>query len=88
MITFAKWVYKALDVTLSKRNIKNGFKVIGIWPFIPKATDGRTKPNELYTTKDNIIASNENNAKNSNEGLNDTQDWGEHGVVVKFDQHR
>jgi len=69
---------------LSKRNIKNAFKVTGIWLFIPKAMDGMIKSSELYTTKDNIIASDEENAKNSNEGLNDIQDWGEHGVVVEL----
>jgi hypothetical protein len=46
--------------------------------------DGMIKSSELYTTKDNIIASDEENAKNSNEGLNDIQDWGEHGVVVEL----
>jgi hypothetical protein len=61
-IAFANWVDKTLDAILSKINIKNGFKVIRIWPFNPKAMDGRTKPSELYTTKDNNIASNEKNA--------------------------
>jgi hypothetical protein len=60
-ITFANWVDKALDAVLSKKNIKNGFKVIGIWPFNPKAMYGRTKPSELYTIKNNIV-SNEKNA--------------------------
>jgi len=60
-IIFANWVDKALDAALSKTNLKNGFKVIGIWPFNPKAMDGRTKPSELYTTKDNIITLDEEN---------------------------
>jgi hypothetical protein len=46
--------------------------------------DGRTKPSELYTAEDNIIALNEENAENFDEGLNDNQDWGEHGVVVEL----
>ncbi len=46
--TLATWVDKALDIALSKKNIKSGFKVIGIWPFNPKAMDGRTKPDEFY----------------------------------------
>jgi hypothetical protein len=33
--------------------------------------DGKTKANGLYTAKNNIIASDEDNAKNFNEGLND-----------------
>ncbi len=83
-IVFANWVDKTLDVTLSKRNINNGFKVTWIQPFNPKAMDGRTKPSELYTAEDNIIALNEENAENFDEGLNDNQDWGEHGVVVEL----
>jgi hypothetical protein len=35
---------------------------MGSYPFNPKAMDDRTKPNELYTTKNNIIASDEENA--------------------------
>jgi len=42
--------------------------------FIPKTMDGKTKPSEMYTAEDNIIALDEENAENSNEGLNDTQD--------------
>jgi len=61
-IAFANWVDRALDLVLSKRNINNGFKVMGSYPFNPKAMDDRTKPNELYTTKNNIIASDEENA--------------------------
>ncbi len=61
-IAFANWVDKTLDVVLSKRKIKNGFKVIRIWPFNPKVMDGRTKPSELYATKDNNIAWDEKNA--------------------------
>ncbi len=53
-IVFTNQVDKTLDAILSKRNIKNGFKVIGIWPFNPKAMDGRIKLSELYITKDNI----------------------------------
>jgi hypothetical protein len=45
--------------------------------------DGKTKPSELYIAE-NIIASNEKNAENFNEGLNDTQDWGEHGTIVEL----
>jgi hypothetical protein len=51
--TLITWVNKALNVALCKRNIKNGFQVIGIWPFNPKAMDGRTKRNELYITDRN-----------------------------------
>jgi len=33
--------------------------------------DGRTKPSELYTIEDSIIASNEDNVENFDEDLND-----------------
>jgi hypothetical protein len=47
--TFARLeVYKALDQSLSKKNIKSGFKAIGIQPLNPKAMDEKTKPSEVY----------------------------------------
>ncbi len=82
--TFASQIDKALDLVLSKRNIKNGFQVIGIWPFNPKAMDGRTKPNELYIANHNNNTSNEDNVKKFNGTMNDTKGWGEDGVVVKL----
>ncbi len=82
--TLTAWVYKALNVALSKRNIKNGFKVIGIWPFNPKAMDGRTKPSEFYHVDRNNNASNEDNEKNSNEATNDTKGWGKDGTIVEL----
>ncbi len=82
--TFASQIDKALDLVLSKRNIKNGFQVIGIWPFNPKAMDGRTKSNELYIANHNNNTSNEDNVKNFNGTMNDTKGWGEDGVVVKL----
>jgi hypothetical protein len=54
------WVNKALDVALSKRNIKSGFQVTWIWPFNPKVMDGRTKPNELYVDRNNNILNEDN----------------------------
>jgi len=81
--TFATWVNKALYVVLSKKNIKNGFKVTRIWLFNPKAMDGRTKPSEFYVADYNN-ASNEDNEENSDEVINDTKDWGEDGIVVEL----
>jgi len=68
---------------LSKRNIKNGFKVIRIWLFNPKAMDGRTKPSEFYVVDYNN-ATNEDNEENSEEVINDTKGWGEDGIVVEL----
>lgn len=42
-----------------QENIKSGFKVIRIWPFNPKAMDGKTKPSKVHTM-DAINISNEN----------------------------
>jgi hypothetical protein len=33
-----------------QKNVKNGFRVIGIWLFDPKAMDEKTRPNEIYIT--------------------------------------
>jgi hypothetical protein len=44
--------------------------------------DGKTKFSELYIAKDNIITWDENNLEYFDEGLNDTQDWGEHGASI------
>ncbi len=39
-----------LHQSLTKKNIKVGFKVIGIWYFNPKAMDNKTQPSEIYIT--------------------------------------
>jgi hypothetical protein len=64
--TLVSWVDKSFDQSLSKKNIKSGCKVIGIWPLNLKVMDHKTKPFEIYiTTPTNI--SNENN-----DGFDDT----------------
>jgi hypothetical protein len=45
--------------------------------------DGKTKPSELYIAK-NIITWDEKNLKYFDEGLNDTQYWGEHGASIEL----
>jgi len=45
-ITFVGWVDKALDQSLTKQNIKVGFKKTRIWPFNPKLW--KTKPMSIY----------------------------------------
>jgi hypothetical protein len=80
--TLAMWVDKALDIALSKKNIKSGFKVIGIWPFNPKAMDGRTKPSEFYFVDCNNNTSYEDNQENSDEAINDAESWGENGTIA------
>jgi hypothetical protein len=48
-ITLVRWVDLALDLTLTRKNIMLRFKVIGIWPFNPRAMDLKTGPSTLYT---------------------------------------
>jgi hypothetical protein len=81
-VTFVAWVDKALDAALSKRNIKNGFQVTRIWACNPKATDVRIKPSELYVADRNNNTLDEDNEKNFDETINDTEGWGEDGVAT------
>ncbi len=83
-VTLVGWVNKALDLALSKRNIKNGFQVTRIWSLNPKAMDGRTKPSELCTNNHNNNALDEDNVKNSDGVINDVKGWGEDGVATKL----
>jgi hypothetical protein len=48
-----------------------------------KVMDGRTKPIELYIV-DHNNTSNEDNAKNSNETMNDIEGWGEDGTTIEL----
>jgi hypothetical protein len=76
-------VDKALDEAFSKQNIKNGFKVINIWPFNLNTMDGRTRFSGIHIATHNVKMSDEDNAKDSNEAMDDHQEWGEHGVVLQ-----
>jgi hypothetical protein len=48
-ITLAGWIYKALDLRLTRKNIMSGFKGTRIWPLNPKAMDSKTSLHTLYT---------------------------------------
>jgi hypothetical protein len=79
--TLSSWVDKSLDQSLTKKNIKSGFKVIRIWPLNPKGMDHKIKPSDVYTiTLANIL--NENN-----EGSNDTTNEQERWSYYTFDEH-
>jgi hypothetical protein len=41
-ITFARWVEKAINQSLTKDNIRLGFRVTNIWPLNLKVMDERT----------------------------------------------
>ncbi len=43
-------MHKALDQSLTKKNVKMGFRVTKIWPFNLKAMDEKTKSINIYTT--------------------------------------
>ncbi len=38
-----------LNQFLTKKNIKVGFKAIGIWHINPEAMDNKTQPSKIYT---------------------------------------
>ncbi len=80
--TLVGWVNKAWDLVFSKKNIKNGFQVTWIWPFNPKAMDGRTKSNELYIANHNNNTSYKDNVEKSNEPMNDIEGWGGDGTII------
>ncbi len=61
--TLIAWVDKALNIALSKRNIKSEFQVTRIWHFNQKVMDGRTKLNELYVVDCNNNTLDEDNEK-------------------------
>ncbi len=47
-ITLARWVDQALKQSLTKQNIKLGFRTTCIWPLNTKIMDNKTKPLEVY----------------------------------------
>jgi len=83
-ITLARWVNHAIDQSLTKKNMKVGFKATSIWPFNPKAMDNKTRPLEIYTTK-NINHGNDQEDYTSDEQIdyNKTQQWKEEFTIVE-----
>ncbi len=85
-ITLVGWVDQAINQSLTKKNIKVGFKATCIWPFNPKAMDNKIQPSKIYT------ATNINNHGSDQEEYtlyekNDhkqSQQWREEFVVVEF----
>jgi len=64
--TLASWVDKNFDQSLSKKKIKNGFKVTRIWLLNLKVMDHKTRPFEIY------IATLKNISNDDNDGFDDT----------------
>jgi hypothetical protein len=71
------------EISFSKHNIKNGFKVIKIWHLNPRAMDNRTKFNKVYITTINMKILNENN-HNASDDDNDYQIRGKYGGVEEL----
>jgi hypothetical protein len=75
-------VDRTLNQSLSKENIKAGFKTTRIWPLNPRAMDNQSRPSELYTIESELDISNHEDGKSEGE-VNGSQ-WGEDKVIVKL----
>lgn len=78
-ITLLGWVDKALDQTLTKKNIISRFRVIGIQPWNLEAMEEKTGLSSLYIIINE--SKEEGDDKTSNEKYQDMQ-WGENYVVI------
>jgi hypothetical protein len=65
-----------------QKNVKNGFRVIGIWLFGPKAMDEKTRPNKIYVTITIHISNEENDSFDAT--IYDIDQWGENGVSTQL----
>jgi hypothetical protein len=80
--TFVGWVDKTLEISLSKYNIKNEFKITRIWLLNLKAMDNKTMPIEIYIFIFNMNILDEKN-KNLDEESYNYQVLREHGAIKK-----
>jgi hypothetical protein len=71
---------RTLNQSLSKQNIKVGFKTTWIWALNLRAMDNRSEPNKLYTIESNLNISNHEDGQS--EGVIDGSQWGENKVIV------
>lgn len=72
---------KALDQSLSKKNIKIELEGIKIWPLNAKAMDDKIKPSEMYAPTIINILDEDNESFDGK--VNDIQ-WGENGATMKL----
>jgi hypothetical protein len=63
-ITLVGWVDQALDKSITKQNIRFGFRVISIYLINLKAMDSKTRPSNIYIT---ITNEHEKEEEESNE---------------------
>jgi hypothetical protein len=72
--------------TLTKKNIKAGFKVTNIWPFNPKAIDNKIQLSKIYISTNINNHGSDQNKYTSNEetNCNQSQQWREEFVATKL----
>ncbi len=82
-ITLARQVNQALKQSLTKQNIKYGFRTIGIWPLNPKAMGNKIRPSKVYTITNMSNVEKEKNYTTEEEAKNNPQ-WGENLLMQNF----
>ncbi len=81
-VTLARWINTTLDKSLSKNNIRFGFKVTWIWPLNTKAMDENFGLIEVYTIEPtNMEEVEQSNSKSKGE---ENQQWAEKLIVEKL----
>jgi len=87
-ITLAGCVDQAIDQSLMKKNIKVGLKATSIWSFNPKAMDNKTRPLEIYTTRNinNHGCDQEEYTSDEQTDYNKSQQWREKFTIVELFQ--
>ncbi len=82
-IVLVGWVDHAIDQSLTKKNIKVGFKATCIWPFNPNAMDNKIRPSKIYITIN--INNHESDKKEytlyEETNHNQSQQWREESIV-------
>jgi hypothetical protein len=78
--TLVSWVDKILDQSLSKKNIKSGFRDTRIWPLNLKAMDHKTRPFKVYTSTPTNISNKDN--EGFDDITNGQEKWGQGGAIT------
>jgi hypothetical protein len=77
-ITLARCVNKALDQTLTRKNIMLRFKGIGIWPLNPKPVDAKISPSIIYTLQNQAREEKESKQEDGE------KEWTKHTIAEEF----
>jgi hypothetical protein len=73
---------KGFEHIFEQKNVKSGIRVMGIWPFDPKAMDEKSRPNEIYRTITIHISNEDNDSFNAT--IYDIDQWGENGLNTQL----